>query len=92
MITFISATPGGGKTLTAVDMLYKLSKDNVKNLNFNYYLFKSTLEKIIELGLRDELRTVTITRGQGLHKTTSIFFFAMTILTFCLINITSILF
>lgn len=75
MITFISATPGGGKTLTAVDMLYKLSKDNVKNLNFNYYLFKSTLEKIIELGLRDELRTVTITRGQGLHKTTSIFFF-----------------
>lgn len=76
MITFISATPGGGKTLTAVDMLYKLSKDNVKNLNFNYYLFKSTLEKIIELGLKDELRTVTITRGQGLHKTTSIFFFA----------------
>lgn len=76
MITFISATPGGGKTLTAVDMLYKLSKENVKNLNFNFYLFKSTLEKIIELGLKDELRTVTITRGQGLHKTTSIFFFA----------------
>ncbi|RKG29115.1 zonular occludens toxin domain-containing protein [Acinetobacter tianfuensis] len=76
MITFISATPGGGKTLTAVDMLYKLSKENVKNLNFNYYLFKSTIEKIIELGLKDELRTVTITRGQGLHKKTSIFFFA----------------
>lgn len=76
MITFISATPGGGKTLTAVDMLYKMSKDNVKNLNFNYYLFKSTLEKIIELGLKDELRTVTIVRGQGLHKRTSIFFFA----------------
>lgn len=76
MITFISATPGGGKTLTAVEILFKISKDNIKNLNFNYYLFKATLEKFTELNLIDELRTTTITRGQGLQQQTSILFFA----------------
>ena len=76
MITFISATPGGGKTLTAVEILFKISKDNIKNLNHNYYLFKATLEKLTELDLLDELRTATITRGQGLQQTTRILFFA----------------
>lgn len=75
MITFISAVPGGGKTLTAVEILYNLSKDNVKNLNFNYYLFKPTIEKLTELNLLDELRTVTITTGQGLEQETEIKFF-----------------
>lgn len=76
MITFISATPGGGKTLTAVEILFKISKDNIKNLNHNYYLFKATLEKLTELNLLDELRTATITRGQGLQQTTRILFFS----------------
>lgn len=76
MITFISATPGGGKTLTAVEMLYKLSKDNVKNLNFNYFLFKSVYEQLEQKNLLDELRTCTIVRGQGLHKQTKIMLFA----------------
>lgn len=76
MITFISATPGGGKTLTAVEILFKISKDNIKNLNFNYYLFKATLEKLTQLNLLDELRTATIKRGQGLQQKTSILFLA----------------
>lgn len=75
MITFISATPGGGKTLTAVEVLYKISKDNIKNLNFNYYLFKATMEKFNELGLMDELRHATIIRGQGLEQQTILMFF-----------------
>lgn len=74
-ITFISAVPGGGKTLTAVEILYKLSRDNVKNLNFNYYLFKPTIEKLTELNLLDELRTATIVTGQGLEQQTEILFF-----------------
>lgn len=76
MITFISATPGGGKTLTAVEILYKISKDNIKNLNFNYYLFKATMEKFTELDLFDELRHTTIIRGQGLEQQTILMFFA----------------
>ena len=75
MITFISATPGGGKTLTAVEILYKISKDNIKNLNFNYYLFKATMDKFTELGLLDELRHATIIRGQGLEQQTVLMFF-----------------
>ena len=76
MITFISATPGGGKTLTAVEILYKISRENIKNLNFNYYLFKPTIEKFQELGLMEELRHATITRGQGLEQQTVLLFFA----------------
>ena len=76
MITFISATPGGGKTLTAVEILYKTSKDNIKNLNFNYYLFKATMDKFRELDLLDELRHTTIIRGQGLEQQTILLFFA----------------
>ena len=76
MISFISATPGGGKTLTAVEILYKQSRDNIKNLNFNYYLFTATIEKFKELDLMDELRHATITTGQGLEQRTRILFFA----------------
>ncbi len=82
MITFISATPGGGKTLTAVEILYKISKDNIKNLNFNYYLFKATMDKFIELGLQDELRHATIIRGQGLEQQTVLLFFGDTYFDF----------
>lgn len=75
MITFISAVPGGGKTLSAVEILYDLSVANIKNLRYNYLLFKTIIDKLTELNLLEELRTVTITTGQGLEQKTDILFF-----------------
>ena len=46
MIHFLSATPGSGKSLLATELLYKLSKDNIKNLKHNFYYAKAFFEKI----------------------------------------------
>lgn len=74
MITFLSATPGSGKSLYATNQLYELSRLNIKNLKYNLFLAKAFFEKIKELGLEDYLRSVTITRGQGLERTTELLF------------------
>lgn len=72
MITFISATPGAGKTLSLVEIFHKLSKDNQKNLKHNFLLYKAFLDKVIELNLLNELSYVERTTGQGLEKKTEL--------------------
>lgn len=74
MIHFLSATPGSGKSLLATELLYKLSKDNIKNLKHNYYYAKAFFEKIETLDLSSYLRSITITKGQGLERETEYLF------------------
>ena len=69
MITFLTATPGGGKSLLATEMLYKISKANVLNLKHNYFYAKSFFEKIAELKLEQYFQSIIIEVGQGLEKT-----------------------
>lgn len=74
MITFLSATPGSGKTLWATEQLLILSRKNIKNLKHNYFYAKAFFEKITQLELESELGSVLIEEGQGLEKTTRIEF------------------
>jgi zona occludens toxin len=74
MIHFLSATPGSGKTLWATDYIYKLSKLNIKNLNFNYYYAKSFFEKITQLGFDSYLASYLLEEGQGLEQTKRLVF------------------
>lgn len=69
MITFLTATPGGGKSLLATEMLYKISKSNVLNLKHNYFYAKSFFEKVAELKLEEYFQSIIIEIGQGLEKT-----------------------
>lgn len=69
MITFLTATPGGGKSLLATEILYKISKANVLNLKHNYFYAKSFFEKIAELKLEQYFQSIIIEVGQGLEKT-----------------------
>lgn len=69
MINFLTATPGGGKTLLATEILYILSKANVLNLKHNYFYAKSFFEKIAELKLEEYFQSIIIEVGQGLEKT-----------------------
>lgn len=75
MIDFLSATPGSGKTLLAVEILYILSKDNIKNLKHNFFYAKAFFEKINQLEFDSYLRSLTITTGQGLERETQLIFF-----------------
>lgn len=75
MIHFLSATPGSGKSLLATELLYKLSKDNIKNLKHNFYYAKAFFEKIKELKFDSYLRSLVVTRGQGLERETELVFF-----------------
>ncbi len=74
MITFLTATPGGGKSLLATEMLYKISKSNVLNLKHNYFYAKSFFEKIAELKLEEYFQSIIIEVGQGLEKTSEYIF------------------
>lgn len=74
MITFISATPGSGKTLLATDMVYQISRRNVANLHHNFFYGKAFFEKIKELQLEEYFQTVYIEHGQGLEKEIEVVF------------------
>lgn len=73
MITFLTATPGGGKSLLATEMLYKISKSNVLNLKHNYFYAKSFFEKVAELKLEEYFQSIIIEIGQGLEKPLNIY-------------------
>jgi hypothetical protein len=74
MINFLSATPGSGKSLLATEMMLNLSRDNVSNLRFNYYLAKAFFDKIIQLKFENYLDSILVTTGQGLERTSEIVF------------------
>lgn len=74
MIHLLTAGPGSGKSLYATNILLNLSRDNLKNLKFNFYLAKSFFEKIDNLKLQDRLRSVILETGQGLEKTEELIF------------------
>lgn len=76
MITFLSATPGSGKSLLATEMMLNLSRDNVANLKYNYYYAKAFFEKLEQIKKLDYLDQILVCKGQGLERTSEIFFLA----------------
>lgn len=74
MITFLSATPGSGKSLLATENLYNLSKSNIKNLKHNYFYAKAFFEKITNDGLDSYLSSIQVNKGQGLERTSELIF------------------
>lgn len=68
MIHLLTAGPGSGKSLYSTELLLKVSRLNVSNLRHNYFYAKPFFEKIKELKLHEQLRSVTLEVGQGLEK------------------------
>lgn len=74
MITFLSATPGSGKSLLATEMMLNLSRDNVANLKYNYFYAKAFFEKLEQIKRLEYLDQILVSKGQGLERTVEIVF------------------